>query len=72
LIRLFGDATGIPPHAYLRQVRVKRAKALLARGDSIANVAQATGFNDQSHLNRWFKRLLGITPGQYRNSVQYS
>jgi AraC-like DNA-binding protein len=72
LIRLFGDATGIPPHAYLRQVRIKRAKELLIRGDSIADVAQTTGFNDQSHLSRWFKRLLGITPGQYRNSIQYS
>jgi AraC-like DNA-binding protein len=72
LIRVFGDATGIPPHAYLRQIRVKRAKEMLTRSYSISNVAQATGFNDQSHLNRWFKRLLGITPGQYRNSVQYS
>ena len=70
LIRLFGDATGIPPHAYLRQIRIRRAKELLTRGDPIVSVAQATGFNDQSHLNRWFKRLVGITPGQYRNSVQ--
>ena len=72
IIRLFSDATGMPPHAYLRQVRVKRAKELLSGGNSIADVAQVTGFNDQSHLNRWFKRLLGITPGQYRNSVQYT
>ncbi len=72
LIHVFSKTTGLPPHGYLRQVRVHRAKERLARGESIAQTAQATGFTDQSHLNRWFKRLLGITPGQYRNSVQYN
>jgi AraC-like DNA-binding protein len=71
LIRVFKEEMGLPPHAFLRQVRVKRAKALLAGGESIAQVAQATGFTDQGHLNRWFKRLYGLTPGQYRNSIQY-
>jgi AraC-like DNA-binding protein len=72
LIRVFKAETGLPPYAFLRQVRVKRAKELLARGESIAQAAQATGFTDQSHLHRWFKGLWGITPGQYRNSLQYS
>jgi AraC-like DNA-binding protein len=70
LIRIFREAVGIPPHAYLRQVRIKHAKELLACGQPIADVAIATGFTDQSHLTRWFKRLWGFTPGQYRNSVQ--
>jgi AraC-like DNA-binding protein len=70
LIRVFRGAVGMPPHAYLRQVRVGRAKELLACGQPIADVAIATGFTDQSHLTRWFKRLWGFTPGQYRNSVQ--
>jgi AraC-like DNA-binding protein len=70
LLRVFRDTVGIPPHTYLRQVRVKHAKALLASGQPIADVALATGFTDQSHLTRWFKRLWGFTPGQYRNSVQ--
>lgn len=70
LIHLFRDAMGVPPHAYLRQVRVRRAKALLAAGSPIAEAAAMTGFTDQSHLTRWFKRLWGVTPGQYRNSVQ--
>ena len=70
LIRVFREAVGIPPHAYLRQVRIRRAKEMLASGQSIADVASATGFTDQSHLTRWFKRLWGFTPGQYRNSVQ--
>ncbi|MEP7189569.1 MAG: AraC family transcriptional regulator, partial [Roseiflexaceae bacterium] len=41
-----------------------------ASGRPIADVAIATGFTDQSHLTRWFKRLWGFTPGQYRNSIQ--
>ena len=70
LIRVFRETVGIPPHAYLRQVRIKHAKDMLASGQPIAEVAIATGFTDQSHLTRWFKRLWGFTPGQYRNSVQ--
>ena len=70
LVRVFREAVGVPPHAYLRQVRVKHAKAQLALGQTPADVALATGFTDQSHLTRWFKRLWGYTPGQYRNTVQ--
>ncbi len=70
LVRAFGAAEGVPPHAYLRQVRLRHAKALLAAGEPIAGVAAATGFSDQSHLTRWLKRLWGLTPGEYRNSVQ--
>jgi len=70
LVRVFREAVGIPPHTYLRQVRMRHAKDMLASGQPIAEVAVATGFTDQSHLTRWFKRLWGYTPGQYRNSVQ--
>jgi AraC-like DNA-binding protein len=70
LLRVFRETVGIPPHTYLRQVRVKHAKDMLASGQLIADVAIATGFTDQSHLTRWFKRLWGFTPGQYRNSIQ--
>ena len=70
LVRVFGEAAGVPPHAYLRQVRVRRAKDLLASGHGVAEAALMTGFTDQSHLTRWFKRLWGVTPGGYRNGVQ--
>lgn len=70
LIRVFRQATGLPPRAYLNQVRIRRARGMLGQGRPIAEVAQATGFSDQSHLTRHFKRILGVTPGQYRNSVQ--
>ncbi|MDJ0589644.1 MAG: AraC family transcriptional regulator [Pleurocapsa sp. MO_226.B13] len=65
LLRVFRKALGLPPHAYLVQVRVTEAKKLLARGVSIAEVAAETGFSDQSHLHRHFKRIVGVTPKKY-------
>ncbi|GAB4460354.1 MAG: AraC family transcriptional regulator [Anaerolineae bacterium] len=65
LLRLFSKTVGVPPHAYLNQVRIRRAKHLLNGGCSIADAACQTGFSDQSHLTRHFKRVYGITPGQY-------
>lgn len=68
LLRSFQRSIGLPPHAYLIQLRVTRAKALLKQGLSIAEVACDTGFTDQSHLNRHFKRMMGITPKQYQQT----
>lgn len=65
LTRLFRQAVGLPPHAYLNQIRVFQAKKRLALGQPIAQVAFETGFADQSHLTRHFKRIVGVTPGQY-------
>jgi AraC-like DNA-binding protein len=65
LLRLFQREVGLPPHAYLVQRRVERAKQLLATGMPIAAAAFESGFTDQSHLNRHFKRFVGVTPGQY-------
>ena len=70
LVRVFTAHVGLPPHAYLNQVRVNRARKLLANGREIARVASETGFVDQSHLARHFKRLLGITPGQYARAIE--
>ena len=69
LLRTFRSAMGMPPHAYLRQVRVEQAKNMLAGGMPISEVALATGFVDQSHLTRFFKRILGMTPGAYANGI---
>jgi len=69
LVRIFTAQVGLPPHAYLNQVRINRARKLLADGHSIGHVANETGFVDQSHLARHFKRLLGLTPGQYARAV---
>lgn len=70
LTRVFHDEVGLPPHAYLTQVRINHAKTLLARGYPINEVAFDVGFVDQSHLHRRFKRIVGMTPGQYRKNVQ--
>jgi AraC-like DNA-binding protein len=66
LLRAFNRATGMPPHAYQTQARIRAAAALLRRGDAIADVAAATGFADQAHLTRVFRRFLGVTPGKFR------
>jgi AraC-like DNA-binding protein len=65
LLRLFTRTTGLPPHAYLTYVRLRHAKQLLAHGCPIAAAAYQTGFADQSHMTKRFKRAFGITPGQY-------
>lgn len=63
--RLFSEQFGIPPHAFQVQLRLSQAKKFLREGMKIAQVAFQTGFADQSHLNRHFKRVIGITPGEY-------
>jgi AraC-like DNA-binding protein len=65
-LRTFQKATGLTPHEYLCNLRVEKARKLLATGASISDTAIQTGFVDQSHLHRHFRRLLGITPGKYR------
>lgn len=55
----------MPPHAYQINVRLDRAKDLLLRGWPISEVAREAGFYDQSHFTRYFKRLVGVTPGSY-------
>ncbi len=61
---LFKQSLGLAPHQYLITCRVERAKSLLLKSDlTLAEVAHAVGFADQSHLNRHFKRLMGISPG---------
>lgn len=67
LARAFTHDTGLPPHAYLDGVRLRHARRLLDCGESIASVASAVGYADQSHLTKRFKRLYGITPGQYQS-----
>ncbi|GGW45429.1 helix-turn-helix domain-containing protein [Streptomyces griseoloalbus] len=72
LVRAFSGAYGIAPHQYLMSRRVGRARRLLLEGQSPSGVAVATGFYDQAHLTRHFRRLVGITPGRYRRSGRES
>jgi len=73
LVRVFHQAVGLPPHAYLNQIRLKHAKDLLLAGRPIARVAYEVGFTDQSHLTRRFKQVYGVSPGHLflkRKNVQ--
>lgn len=65
VLRVVHAELGLPPHAYLTLVRVRQAKKLLSLGMPIPQAALETGFVDQSHLTRHFKRQVGVTPGQY-------
>lgn len=65
LLRVFRHRVGFPPHEYQTQVRIAHARKLLLEGRPIAHVALETGFCDQSHLSRNFKRIVGMTPGRF-------
>jgi AraC family transcriptional regulator len=70
--RQFKAATGLPPHEYLIGRRVERARQLLQGGGalSLAEVAADAGFSDQSQLTRHFRRIVGVTPGQFRTPAR--
>jgi AraC family transcriptional regulator len=70
--RQFKAATGLPPYQYVLLRRVERAKQLLQGGGdfSLAEVAACAGFSDQSQFCRHFKRLVGVTPGQFRTPAR--
>ncbi len=70
LTRVFQQETGLPPHVYLIQRRIIRAKELLSQGWSLTEVAYELGFVDQSHFHRHFKRIVGMTPGEYRQAIR--
>ena len=69
LIRCFKQHFGFTPHAYLINYRIQRAQEALKRGQSIAETAVSAGFADQPHFQRTFKKLLAVTPKQYRQSL---
>lgn len=65
-LRTFKDKTFLSPHNYLMLKRIEKAKELLQKGETLTNTAHICGFNDQSHLNRRFKSIMGLTPGEYK------
>ena len=66
--RAFSATFGLPPHEYVLGRRLEAARARILDGQPLAAVAAETGFVDQAHLTRRFKRLVGITPGRYATS----
>lgn len=66
LVRSFSRVVGLPPQSYHAQVRLARARRLLAEGKPATWVAYECGFADQSHLSRRFKECHGVTPGVFQ------
>ncbi|AYD66354.1 AraC family transcriptional regulator [Achromobacter sp. B7] len=69
-LRAFTRATGMTPHAYQIQRRLLLARQLIRRGMTLADVAAASGFADQSHMTRLFARAYGVSPGHYASAAR--
>jgi AraC-like DNA-binding protein len=72
LCRVFRASVGMTPHAYQTHLRVRRAKSLLRAGLPIALAATETGFYDQAHLTRDFKRIVRVPPGRFSRDAALS
>jgi AraC-like DNA-binding protein len=68
VLRAFEASYGLTPHRYQQSRRVAKARRMIHSGAALAEVASACGYADQSHLNRWFLRLHGTTPGRFRRA----
>ncbi|MGH8631354.1 MAG: helix-turn-helix domain-containing protein [Burkholderiales bacterium] len=67
--RLFKSTTGFTPHGYLVRIRVERVKELLSRCDrTMTEIAAEAGFADQSHMSKVFRRVMGGTPTEFRDT----
>lgn len=69
ILRIFKAAFGLPIHSYILNHKVHRAKELLSKNMSMVDVALESGFFDQSHLNRSFKRVFQLTPKEYQKNI---
>jgi AraC-like DNA-binding protein len=69
LLRAFRRAYGLTPHEYHMQLRLARARRLLAEGRPLSHVTYDAGFADQSHLTRRFKTFFDLTPARYARQV---
>ena len=64
---VFKQTEGMSPHHYVLQCRVRRTQQLLASTEmSLAEIADAVGFSNQSHCIQSFRKIVGVTPGDYR------
>jgi AraC-like DNA-binding protein len=71
-LRAFKKTLGASPMAFVAVRRVERAKLMMAStGQRLTDIALACGFADQSHLNRYFRRIVGVSPGLWRRASQY-
>ena len=67
--RAFKQSLGLPPMAYVKMRRLERAKVLMiSTNQQLTEIALICGFADQSHLNRSFRRVIGVSPGRWRRT----
>lgn len=68
-LRMFRATTGLTPHQYVLDLRLRRAQEILKCKDSkIIDIALSCGFSSQSHMTTAFRQHLGMTPGEYRRN----
>ena len=68
-LRKFRKCSGLTPRKFQIQSRIRKAQKLLAGGSSVAETAAETGFYDQSHFDKYFRKIVGISPSEYINSL---
>jgi AraC family transcriptional regulator len=70
--RAFKASTGLPPHRYLVQLRIDRARILLETTNlPITEIAAQVGYDDPGYLSRLFRRQFGTTPAKYRRDLRF-
>lgn len=69
MIRKFKAACGLTPHQFQIQCRIRKAQILLEEGKSVTEAAYATGFCDQSHFDRCFRKIVQLTPSAYKQAL---
>lgn len=70
LIRIFKKELNLTPYQYILNHKIYLAKELLSKDNNISEVAQKAGFNDQSHLYKYFKQVFSISPKEYKDSFK--
>ncbi|MGI5880513.1 MAG: AraC family transcriptional regulator [Syntrophomonadaceae bacterium] len=70
LIRVFKNQVGLSPHEYMNNYRIRQARIMLEDGKRLVEAAMMTGFVDQAHFSRCFKKIMGVPPGYYVKSYK--
>lgn len=70
LIHKFKAEMGLTPHYFQIQNRIRKAQNLLCKGNKISYVAVETGFYDQSHFIKEFRKIVGMSPSEYISSYK--
>jgi len=70
LAAVFRRVMGISPHEYIVRARIQRAAELLHAGEKVEAVMLLVGYRNKTNFYREFKRLVGLTPGQYRRDIE--